>query len=120
MFYISRQQSQKKFYNVQLTYNPRESGVVSLRNCEQHAISPARVLLGVVASALPNVPVKVEELIAELTRTLDVNDIAEKDAGIDVLLGVTLGDLYAHGNIFFYSKKPKHNFTLNLRCSRFE
>jgi len=91
------QQGQKRFYNVQLTSNPRESGVVSLRNNEQHAIAPARVLFGIVASTLAAQTMKVADLI-KLSETVDENDV-KRDADIDVLLSVTLGDLYAYGSL---------------------
>lgn len=80
---------------MKLTANPREYGVVSLRNNPDHAIAPARVLLGLMAAFSPVISARVGDLLKQ--SSLVDADLKKQDAEVDTLLTVTLGDIWAYG-----------------------
>lgn len=82
--------------NVRWTENPREFGVVSFRNDEDHAIAPARVLIGIIAASRAVSVTRVEDLLKP-SQNINLEDIKRRDAEIDAVLAVTVGDIWAFG-----------------------
>lgn len=82
---------------MKLTANPREYGVVSLRNNPDHAIAPARVLLGLIAAFSSVQSARVGDLIK--LSALPDPDLKKQDSEVDSLLTITLGDIWAYGAV---------------------
>ncbi|KAI1306006.1 hypothetical protein HDE_01323 [Halotydeus destructor] len=93
----SRNQPSQRYRNVQFTENPREQGVVSFRNNEEHAIAPARVLLGILGAFSAVQSMRVGELLKLTSKPLETDAIKRQDDEVNTLLAVTLGDIWAFG-----------------------
>lgn len=79
------------------TKYPREYGVVSFRNNEEHAIAPARVLFGIVAGTIAApATVPVSELLKLSSHQVE-GPVARSNNDVNTLLAVTLADIYAYG-----------------------
>jgi len=81
---------------VRLTEDAREQGVVGFRNHYNHAIAPAKVLLGIIAANLPSLEISTVEL-NRLVQTHQEPLPEVKEALLNIPLMATLGEVWAYG-----------------------